>query len=54
MFSTLDYVAGALIALMLIGPLSMAPHYDNHDTRPVGTNASPSESDAHSPPTTPQ
>ena len=27
MFSTLDYIAGALICVMLLGPLSMAPAY---------------------------
>lgn len=28
MFSTLDYIAGALAAIMLLGPLSMAPAYE--------------------------
>jgi len=27
MFSTLDYIAGALAVLMLLGPLAMAPAY---------------------------
>ncbi len=27
MFSTLDYIAGALAVVMLLGPLSMAPAY---------------------------
>lgn len=33
MFSTLDYVAVALMAVMLLGPLSMAPAYEPPETR---------------------
>ena len=32
MFSTLDYVAGALATIMLLGPLSMAPAYEAPET----------------------